>query len=342
MTSARRASASPRWWSSGGCVAGERPPRLLADYQQGAVVSLEQLMALAITDDHMRRGQAAVGRSVPEWQRRHGVPRGPPDPRRGGTPAAMRWRAPSWAWQTCEAAGWHPARPVCGREERRVPHRCRFAGEAGLRAGRSRAESGAGPNGSWVEVTPARVVRPNLTPSIAGAALHAGNPPSRRPNASEPEAGRRGFRTSSRLRGRRPERVGGARALHEELDRLGSVQLDATEQTPSDHDPASSPWPGRSVSVDPTGAVVVHRGPLREEQVKARCVRRRSRYLAAPAEAGRASAEAHPPCRGGLSEAGEARPSAHHRTAALCRPRWWPAIPVHRPGGPWYTSWCSG
>lgn len=41
-------------------------PRLLADYQQGAV-SLEQLMALAITDDH--KAQEAAFYGAPQWQR---------------------------------------------------------------------------------------------------------------------------------------------------------------------------------------------------------------------------------------------------------------------------------
>ena len=102
-------------------------------------------------------------------------------------------------------------------------------------------------------------------------------------------------------------------ALHEELDWLGD-QLDAIEQTLVVYDPGIVAMAGAVVSVDPMGAVVVHRGLLREEQVKA--LRAQAQPIPdAPARGEGEPAEA-PTSRGGLSEKLVRRLSAH-RTAAL-------------------------
>jgi ParB family chromosome partitioning protein len=105
----------------------------------------------------------------------------------------------------------------------------------------------------------------------------------------------------------------GAQALHEELDRLGD-QLDAIEQALVVYDPSVVAMAGAVVSVDPMGAVVVHRGLLREEQVKA--LRAQERPLP-EAHTGSEGVQAETPAsRGGLSEKLVRRLSAH-RTAAL-------------------------
>ena len=105
----------------------------------------------------------------------------------------------------------------------------------------------------------------------------------------------------------------GAQALHEELDRLGD-QLDAIEQTLVVYDPGIVAMAGAVVSVDPMGAVVVHRGLLREEQVKA--LRAQERPTPDAHAGGEGQPAETPTSRGGLSEKLVRRLSAH-RTAAL-------------------------
>ena len=114
----------------------------------------------------------------------------------------------------------------------------------------------------------------------------------------------------------------GAQALHEELDRLGD-QLDVIEQTLVVYDPGIVAMAGAVVSVDSMGALVVHRGLLREEQFKAL----RAQAQPTPdAQAGGEGVQVEAPAsRGGLSEKLMRRLSAH-RTAALqaevaCHPR---------------------
>ena len=104
----------------------------------------------------------------------------------------------------------------------------------------------------------------------------------------------------------------GAQALHEALDRLGD-ELDAIEQTLVENAPGVVPMAGAVVSVDPMGAVVVHRGLLRLEQVKA--LQAQERPKAGTEEGGAGEAD-RPAGRAGLSEKLVRRLSAH-RTAAL-------------------------
>lgn len=105
----------------------------------------------------------------------------------------------------------------------------------------------------------------------------------------------------------------GAQALQGELDRLGD-QLDAIDQTLVVYDPGIVAMAGAVVSVDPMGAVVVHRGLLREEQVKA--LRAQERPTPDAHAGGEGDPAEAPTSRGGLSEKLVRRLSAH-RTAAL-------------------------
>lgn len=104
----------------------------------------------------------------------------------------------------------------------------------------------------------------------------------------------------------------GAQALHEALDRLGE-ELDAIEQTLVEYAPGVVSMAGAVVTVDPMGAVVVHRGLLRLEQVKA--LQSQERPKGDTEEDGAGEADT-PAGRAGLSEKLVRRLSAH-RTAAL-------------------------
>ncbi len=108
----------------------------------------------------------------------------------------------------------------------------------------------------------------------------------------------------------------GEQALHEELDRLGD-ELDAIEQGLLVYAPGVVPLAGAVVSIDHAGAVVVHRGLLREEQAKA--LWEQARQEAGEADGtGNGSNEAADaePAGPGISEKLARRLSAH-RTVAL-------------------------
>ena len=282
-------------------------PRLLADYQQGAV-SLEQLMALAITDDH--GAQEGAFYEVPQWQRhpeslRDHLTRDELDASRDALARFVGLEA-------YEAAGGGIRRDLFADEQKGV-----FLSDAGLleKLARDRladaAESVRAEGWGWVEVTP----------RVSSAELHTF------------QRARRSRRELTKAEAKRIEKLeaeqarlqdklddedddlsdDGAQALHEELDRLGD-QLDAIEQTLVVYDPGIVAMAGAVVSVDPMGAVVVHRGLLREEQVKA--LRAQERPTPDAHAGGEGEPAETPTSRGGLSEKLVRRLSAH-RTAAL-------------------------
>lgn len=282
-------------------------PRLLADYQQGAV-SLEQLMALAITDDHA--AQEAAFYEVPQWQR------SPESLRdhltRDEVDACRDALARFVGVEAYEAAGGGIRRDLFADEQKGV-----FLTDAALleKMGRDRltdaAESVRAEGWGWVDIT----LR------VSSAELHTF------------QRARRSRREPTKAEAKRIEKLeaeqallqdklddedddlsdDGAQALHEELDRLGE-QLDAIEQTLVVYEPGVVSMAGAVVSVDPMGAVVVHRGLLRVEQVKAlRAQERPTPDAHAGGEGGPTDA---PATRGGLSEKLVRRLSAH-RTAAL-------------------------
>ena len=228
-------------------------PRLLADYQQGAV-SLEQLMALAITDDH--GAQEAAFYEVPQWQRH---PESLRDHLTRDEVDASRDALARFVGRVAyEAAGGGIRRDLFADEEKGV-----FLTDAGLLETLARdrlsdaAESVRAEGWGWVDVTP----------RVSSAELHTF------------QRARRSRREPTKAETKRIEKLGaeqarlqdklddededlsedGAQAPHEELDRLGD-QLDAIEQTLVVYDPGIVAMAGAVVSVDPMGAVVVHRG----------------------------------------------------------------------------------
>lgn len=282
-------------------------PRLLADYQQGTV-SLEQLMALAITDDH--GAQEAAFYEVPQWQRH------PESLRdhltRDEVDACRDALARFVGVEAYEAAGGGIRRDLFADEQKGV-----FLTDAGLleKLARDRladaAESVRAEGWGWVEVTP----------RVSSADLHTfqrARRSRREPTKAEAKRIEKLEAEQARLQDKLDDEDddlsdNGAQALHEELDRLGD-QLDAIEQALVVYDPGIVAMAGAVVSVDPMGAVVVHRGLLREEQVKA--LRAQERPTPDAHAGGEGEPAETPTSRGGLSEKLVRRLSAH-RTAAL-------------------------
>jgi ParB family chromosome partitioning protein len=282
-------------------------PKLLADYQQGAV-SLEQLMALANTDDH--GAQEAAFYEVPQWQRhpeslRDHLARDEVDASRDALARFVGVEA-------YEAAGGGIRRDLFADEQKGV-----FLTDAGLleKLARDRladaAESVRVEGWGWVEVTP-RVSSAELQ------TFQRARRSRREPTKAEAKRIEKLEAEQARLQNKLDDEDDdlsddGAQVLHEEPDRLGD-QLDAIEQTLVVYEPDIVSMAGAVVSVDPLGAVVVHRGLLREEQVKALRLQERP---TPEAHAGGEGEQADAPAsRGGLSEKLVRRLSAH-RTDAL-------------------------
>lgn len=282
-------------------------PRLLADYQQGAV-SLEQLMALAITDDHA--AQEAAFYEVPQWQR------SPESLRdhltRDEVDACRDALARFVGVEAYEAAGGGIRRDLFADEQKGV-----FLTDAALleKLARDRltdaAESVRAEGWGWVDITP----------RVSSAELHTfqrARRSRREPTKAEAKRIEKLEAEQARLQVKLDSEDDdlsdeGAQALHEDLDRLGD-ELDAVEQSLVLYEPGVVSKAGAVVSVDPMGAVVVHRGLLRIEQVKALRAQERPTPNEHAGEEGE-PAEA-PTSRGGLSEKLVRRLSAH-RTAAL-------------------------
>jgi ParB family chromosome partitioning protein len=285
-------------------------PRLLADYQQGTV-SLEQLMALAITDDHA--AQEATFYEAPHWQR---SPESLRDHLTHEEIDASRDAVARFVGvEAYEAAGGGIRRDLFSDEQNGV-----FLTDAGLLDALARnrlvaaAESVQAEGWGWVEVAP----------RATAAELHGfqrARRTRREPGKAEAKRLAKLEAEQTRLQDRLDDEDAdlsddGAQTLHEELDRLGN-ELDAIEQTLMVYAPGVFPLAGAVVSVDHMGAVVVHRGLLREEQAKA--LRSRERQEAGEASSGGGIGEDAgdaEPAKSGISEKLARRLSAH-RTAAL-------------------------
>ncbi|MBE0588271.1 MAG: ParB/RepB/Spo0J family partition protein [Hydrogenophaga sp.] len=282
-------------------------PRLLADYQQGSV-SLEQLMALAITDDHA--AQEAAFYEAPHWQRsaeslRDHLTCEEIDASRDAVARFVGVEA-------YEAAGGSIRRDLFSDEQNGV-----FLTDAGLLDALARdklcavAESVRAEGWGWVEASP----------RATAAELHGFQrvrPTRREPAKAEAKRLAKLEAEQRRIQDKLDDEDtdlsdDGVQALHEELDRLGD-ELDAIEQTLMVYAPGVVPLAGAVVSVDHMGAVVVHRGLLREEQAKA--LRAQERQEAGGATSEGTDAEDAEPAKPGISEKLAKRLSAH-RTAAL-------------------------
>lgn len=281
-------------------------PRLLADYRADAV-TLDQLMALAITDDHA--AQEAAFYDSPQWQR---------------SPQALREHLTSneidatrdalvrfVGTEAYEAAGGGVRRDLFSDDTRGV-----FLIDAALLETLARSkltavtESIRTEGWMWVETVP----------RMTHAELHGFQraPRNRRmPNKAEAkriaklEARQQAI--EDRLNADDTEDIAEeeAQALNEESDKL-SAELNLIEQSLLVFAPETLAMAGAIVTVDHQGEIAIHRGLLREAEAKAlRAQERQSAVLGSGVEG-----EAQQPATPRISEKLARRLSAH-RTAAL-------------------------
>jgi len=282
-------------------------PRLLADYQADAV-SLEQLMALAITDDHA--AQEAAWYESPQWQR---SPESLRDHLTHEEIDASRDAVARFVGvDAYEAAGGGVRRDLFSDEQNGV-----FLTDAALLDTLAKdeltgiAERIQREGWGWVEVAP----------RATASELHAfqrARRTRRQPNKAEAKRIAKLEAEQNTVQDKLDDEDAdlsddGVQALHEELDRLGT-ELEAVEQTLMVYAPGVVPMAGAVVSIDHMGGVVVHRGLLREEQPKA--LRAQERQAAGEATSSGADTEDAEPAKPGISEKLAKRLSAH-RTAAL-------------------------
>ncbi len=281
-------------------------PRLLADYRADAV-TLDQLMALAITDDHA--AQEAAFYDSPQWQR---------------SPQALREHLTSneidatrdvlvrfVGTEAYEAAGGGVRRDLFSDDTRGV-----FLIDAALLETLARSkltavtESIRTEGWMWVETVP----------RMTHAELHEFQraPRNRRmPNKAEAkriaklEARQQAI--EDRLNADDTEDIAEeeAQALNEESDKL-SAELNLIEQSLLVFAPETLAMAEAIVTVDHQGEIAIHRGLLREAEAKAlRAQERQSAVLGSGVEG-----EAQQPATPRISEKLARRLSAH-RTAAL-------------------------
>lgn len=281
-------------------------PRLLEDYRAD-VVTLDQLMALAITDDHA--AQEAAFYDAPQWQRssqalREQLTHEEIDVSRDALARLV-------GIETYEVAGGGVRRDLFSDAQQGV-----YLTDSALLDTLARdklaavADSVRLEGWSWVEVAP----------RATHAELHA----FQRARRTRREPNKLEAKRIAKLEARQHElqdRLDDddtdlpdeeVQALHEEIDRLGN-DLEAIEQGLTLYAPDVLALGGAVVSVDHMGGVVVHRGLLREEQAKA--LRAQERQEAGEMDSG-AEEGAQQPVKSGISEKLAKRLSAH-RTAAL-------------------------
>lgn len=281
-------------------------PRLLEDYRADAV-TLEQLMALAITDDHP--SQEAAFYDAPQWQR---------------SPQALREHlthdeidasrdalARLVGIEAYEVAGGGVRRDLFSDQHQGV-----YLTDSGLLDTLARdklaavADSIRVEGWRWVEVAP----------RVTYAELHAfqrARRTRRDPNKLEAKRIAKLEARQHELQDRLDDEDTDlpdedVQALHEEIDRLGH-ELEAIEQGLTLYAPDVLALGGAVVSVDHMGGVVVHRGLLKEEQAKA--LRAQERQQAGEMGSG-AEEGTQLPVKSGISEKLARRLSAH-RTVAL-------------------------
>ncbi|WP_137891287.1 ParB/RepB/Spo0J family partition protein [Ramlibacter sp. 2FC] len=281
-------------------------PRLLADYRADEV-TLDQLMALAITDDHAAQETAFY--ESPHWQRSPQALRDhlTHEEIEAGRDALARFVGV----EAYEAAGGGVRRDLFSDEQQGV-----YLTDAALLDTLARnkltavAEAVQSEGWGWVEIAP----------RATASELHAfqrARRTRRDPNKTEAKRIAKLEAKRNELQDRLDDEDAdlsddGVQALQDELDRLGN-ELEAIEQTLMVYAPGVVPMAGAVVSVDHMGGVVVHRGLLREEQARALRVQERQEAGAADGSAGSDDAE---PAKAGISEKLAKRLSAH-RTAAL-------------------------
>jgi ParB family chromosome partitioning protein len=283
-------------------------PRLLADYRAEAV-TLEQLMALAITDDHA--AQEAAFYSAPTWQR---------------SPQALRDHltvedieaardpvARFLGLDAYRAAGGAIRRDLFSEDDEGLY----FTDGALLeQLARERlaalADQVRAEGWSWVDVAPRatsaelhtfqRAPRARREPTKAQAKHLA---------KLEAEQNRLQEQLDSDDADLSEEEM---EAVQEEMDRLGN-EMDAIEQSLVTYAPEILAIAGAVLSLDHQGAVVVHRGLLKPEQAKALRAQARGEAVSSSSD-GDAGGDEGTRDKRGISEKLARRLSAH-RTAAL-------------------------
>ena len=234
-------------------------PRLLADYRAGAV-TLEQLMALTITDDHAAQESAFYG--APEWQRGASAARTPDRTRNRRDASAGALRR---AGRLHGGGRRHPPRPVRGRRCRNLTDAALLEtlvrGKLDALAGDMRAEGWA-----WVEAVPHM--------SYAERQAFQNAPRQRRePNARE---ARRIASLQTRLDKIDAELEDACGA--EDEDKTEALEprreqvageLQAVEEALQGYAQDVRAVAGAIVTLDRNGEAVIHRGLLREAEAKA-------------------------------------------------------------------------
>ena len=285
-------------------------PRLLADYRADTV-TLDQLMALAITDDHA--AQEAAFYEAPQWQR-------DPESLRdhltheeidaGRDPLAR-----FVGLEAYEQAGGGTRRDLFADEQSGV-----FLADAVLLDALARdklaamAEDVRAEGWRWVDVAPrATYADLHRFQRVRATRREPGKAEAKRIAKLEAEQAKLQERLDDEN-----EAVGDdeAQALQDAMDAIGN-DLDAMERKLLVYPVGAGPRAGAVVSLDSEGAVVVHRGLLREDEAKA--LRAQQRGADAEEDADDASPEGRdeqePPALT-ISEKLARRLSAH-RTAAL-------------------------
>jgi len=281
-------------------------PRLLADYRTDAV-TLDQLMALAITDDHA--AQEAAFYDSPHWQRSPQALRDhlTVDEIEAGRDALARFVG----IEAYEAAGGGVRRDLFSDERQGA-----YLTDAALLDSLARdklagvADQARAEGWGWVEVVP----------RATHAELHAFQRARRERRSPTKAEAKRVAKLEAKQRELQDQIDDGdeampdeaVQALHDELDQVGD-ELEAIEQTLGIYAPGVVTVAGAVVSVDHTGGVVVHRGLLREGQAKALRTSERQQTGVADADA---ATDKEARAKLGISEK-LARMLSAHRTAAL-------------------------
>lgn len=281
-------------------------PRLLAEYRADTV-TLDQLMALAITDDHT--AQEAAFYDVPEWRRNPQALREHLTERE--IDATRDALACFVGIEAYEAAGGGVRRDLFSNDSRGV-----FLTDAALLEILARdklaatAETARLDGWAWVEVVP----------RITSAELHGF------------QRARRNRRTPNKTEAKRIAKLQARQqaiddqlnaddaedmteeetsALYEENDKLGA-EIEAIEQTLLVFAPETLAMAGVIVTVDHAGEIGIHRGLLRDAEAKALRMQEGQGVTAGSDAEG----EAQPPTLPRISEK-LARCLSAHRTAAL-------------------------
>lgn len=237
-------------------------PRLLEDFDTQAV-TLEQLMALAITDDHA--AQEAAFYDSPQWQRN---PEALRDHLTSEEIDASRDAVARFVGQeTYEQAGGGIRRDMFADERNGI-----FLTDGGLLESLARdklasiVEQVRAEGWAWVDAAP-RATSADLYQFQRARSTR------RAPNKTEAKRIAKLEAQQAKLQDRVDDENEDmtdeqAQALHTEMDELGN-ELETIERGLIEYPPAVLTLAGAVVSVDHAGAVVVHRGLLREEQAKA-------------------------------------------------------------------------